>query len=171
MLQASARGKDPAVSMRKRLISANPRDRVSFDEGGLNLANLGMVEITSEDEAYPVECALQLGERRGWRAAGPGPQIVRLLFDRPRRLRRICLVFEESETQRTQELVLRGSRDHGHSFQEIGRQQWNFNPPGTAWETEDYTVDLSDVTVLELRILPDHSGGTARASLASLRLA
>src|SRR5580692_6636106 len=95
--KASARGKDSVVSMRKRLISANPRDRVSFDEGGLNLANLGMVEITSEDEAYPVECALQLGERRGWRAAGPGPQIVRLLFDQPRRLRRICLVFEESE--------------------------------------------------------------------------
>jgi hypothetical protein len=49
--------------MRKRLISANPRDRVSSDEGGLDLANLGMVEITSEDEAYPIECALQLGER------------------------------------------------------------------------------------------------------------
>jgi hypothetical protein len=67
--------------MRKRLISANPRDRVSSGEGGLDLANLGMVEIRSEDEAYPIECALQLGERRGWRAAKPGPQIIRLLFD------------------------------------------------------------------------------------------
>jgi hypothetical protein len=59
------------VSMRKRLISANPCDRVNFDEGGLDLASLGMVEITSEDEAYPIECALQLGEGRGWRAAEP----------------------------------------------------------------------------------------------------
>ena len=41
----------------------------------------------------------------------------------------------------------------------------------TVRETEDYTVDLSDVTVLELRILPDQSGGKARASLTSLRLA
>jgi hypothetical protein len=41
----------------------------------------------------------------------------------------------------------------------------------TVQETEDYTVDLSDVTVLELRILPDQSGGKARASLASLRFA
>jgi hypothetical protein len=32
-------------------------------------------------------------------------------------------------------------------------------------------VDLSEVTVVELRILPDQSGGEARASLASLRLA
>jgi hypothetical protein len=50
-------------------------------------------------------------------------------------------------------------------------QQWNFSPPGTIREAEDYTVNLSDVTMLELRILPDQSGGTARASLASLRLA
>jgi hypothetical protein len=81
------------------------------------------------------------------------------------------LVFEETENQRTQEFVLRWSPDHGHSFREIVRQQWNFSPPGTIRETEDYTVNLSDVTVLELRILPDQSGGTARASLASLRLA
>jgi hypothetical protein len=63
------------------------------------------------------------------------------------------------------------SPDHGRSFQEIVRQQWNFSPPETARETEDYAVELSEVTVLELRIVPDQSGGTARASLASLRLA
>ena len=159
------------LRMRKRLISPIPHDRLPFDGGGLDLANLGMVEITSEDEAYPIECALQLGERRNWRAAEPGPQTIRFLFDHPQKLKRIWLVFEETEIQRTQEFVLRWSPDHGHSFREIVRQQWNFSPPGTVRETEDYTVDLSDVTVLELRILPDQSGGAARASLASLRLA
>jgi hypothetical protein len=157
--------------MRKRLISVNPRDRVSFDEGGLDLASLGMVEITSEEEAYPIECALQLGEGRGWRAAEPGPQTIRLLFDHPQKLKRIWLVFEETEIQRTQEFVLRWSPDHGHSFREIVRQQWNFSPPGTVRETEDYTVELFDVTMLELKILPDKDGGEARGSLASLRLA
>jgi hypothetical protein len=157
--------------MRKRVISAIPQDRVPFDRGGLDLANLGMVEVTSEDQAYPIECALQLGETRGWLAAEPGPQIIRLLFDQPQRLKRIRLVFAEPETQRTQEFVLRWSPDHGRSFREIVRQQWNFSPPTTVRETEDYTVDLSDVTVLELRILPDQSGGKARASLKSLRLA
>jgi hypothetical protein len=47
----------------------------------------------------------------------------------------------------------------------------NFSPPATIRETEDYAVDLADVTVVELKILPDQNGGTARASLASLRLA
>jgi len=157
--------------MRKRLISPIPPDRLPFDGGGLDVANLGMVEITSEDEAYPIECALQLGERRGWRAAESGPQIIRFLFDQPQKLKRIWLVFEESKIQRTQEFVLRWSPDHGRSFREIVRQQWNFSPPGTVRENEDYTVDLSDVTVVELWILPDQSGGEARASLASLRLA
>jgi hypothetical protein len=156
--------------MRKRLISAIPRDRVPFDSG-LDLANLGMVEVTSEDEAHSIECALQPGAEGGWRAAVPGPQIIRFLFDQPQRLRRILLVFEETEIQRTQQFVLRWSPDHGRSFREIVRQQWNFSPPGTVRETEDYSVELSEVTVLELRVVPDQSVGKARASLASLRLA
>ena len=58
------------------------------------------------------------------------------------------------------------------SFREIVRQQWNFSPPDTTRETEEYRVELSDVTVLELVIVPDKSRGVAaRASLKSLRLA
>ena len=157
--------------MRKRLISPMPHDRLPFGGAGLDLANLATVEITSEDEAHPIECALQLGETRGWCAAEPGPQVIRLLFDQPQKLKRIWLDFEETETQRTQEFALRWSPDGGRSFRDIVRQQWNFSPPVTVRETEDYTVDLSDVTVLELKILPDQSGGKARASLAGLRLA
>jgi hypothetical protein len=130
-----------------------------------------MVEVTSEDEANPIECALQLGEKRGWRAAEAGVQIIRLLFDQPQNLKRIWLAFEETETQRTQEFVLRWSPDHGRSYREIIRQQWNFSPPGAIRENEEYDVNLRDVTLLELRILPDQGGGPARASLASLRLA
>ena len=155
--------------MRKRLITpiagAPPIDRDCLDVG-----SVALVEISSEDKAHPIESALLAGEKRGWRAAEPGPQTVRLVFDNPQRLRRIWLVFEETETQRTQEFVLRWS-DDGHSFREIVRQQWNFSPPETVRETEDYSVQLSDVTVLELKIVPDKSGGEARASLESLRLA
>ena len=156
--------------MRKRLISPIPHDRLPFDGDGLDLANLGMVEITSEDEAYPIEFALDLGDRRGWRAAEPGTQTIRIIFDKPQKLTRIWLVFEETEVPRTQEFALRWSPDNGRSFREIVRQQWNFSPPRTVRETEDYAVELSDVTVLELNIVPDKSGGDGHASLASLRL-
>jgi hypothetical protein len=50
------------------------------------------------------------------------------------------------------------------------RQQWNFSPPETIHEREEYQVEISDATVLELIIIPDISQGTARASLKSLRL-
>jgi len=86
------------------------------------------------------------------------------------RLTRISLVFYESAKERTQEFVLRWSPDGGRSFREIVRQQWNFSRPDTIREVEEYRVELSDVTVLELVIMPDISGGAARASLKSLRL-
>src|ERR1700738_2706057 len=115
--------------------------------------------------------ALLMSETGGWRAAQPGTQTIRLLFDHPLKVKRISLVFEETENTRTQEFVLRWSSDFGHSFREIVRQQWNFSPPGTIQELEDYGVDLLDVTVMELEIVPHKSGGEARASLESLRLA
>ena len=129
-----------------------------------------MVEVTSEDGTYPIESALLTGGGRGWRAAGPGPQTIRLLFDKPQKLQRIHLDFKEAEVARMQEFVLRWSPDNGKSYREIVRQQWNFSLPGSVRETEDYAVELSAVTVLELIIVPDMNGGTARASLASLRL-
>jgi hypothetical protein len=36
---------------------------------------------------------------------------------------------------------------------------------------EDYDVDLAGLTILEIILTPDISGGDARASLAELRLA
>jgi hypothetical protein len=91
------------------------------------------------------------------------------VFDQPQRLKHISVVFEENETARTQEFVLRWSSG-GSSFREIVRQQWNFSPPETIREVEEYQVELSNVTVLELIIVPNMNGGAARASLKSLRL-
>jgi hypothetical protein len=59
--------------------------------------------------------------------------------------------------------------DGGRSFREIVRQR-HFSPPETTRETEEYRVELSDVAVLELVMVPDISRGEARASLKSLRM-
>jgi hypothetical protein len=40
-----------------------------------------------------------------------GAQTILLIFDKPQRLTRISLVFEETETERIQEFVLRWSGD------------------------------------------------------------
>ena len=157
--------------MRKRLITPSPQAGTLHDEGWLDLDRAAVVEVTSEDKDYPVEAALVADGTRGWRAADSGSQTIRLIFDQPQRLRRIVLVFEETETERSQEFVLQWSADRRSSFREIVRQQWNFSPPNTIREVEDYQIDLSGVTVLELVIVPDICGASARASLKSLRLA
>jgi len=156
--------------MRKRLITTTSQDAPLLGEGWLDLDGAAVVEVTSEEKEYPIESALVSGEAQGWRAASPGTQTVRLLFDEPQKLRRISLVFEEPERHRTQEFVLRWSSDGGRSYREIVRQQWNFSPPDAMRESEEYQVQLSDVTVLELIIVPDISRGAARASLKTMRM-
>jgi hypothetical protein len=155
--------------MRKRLITQIPQDVLSLNEGWLNLDGAAVVEITSEDKEYPVEAALISGEMRGWRVADSGAQTIRLIFDEPQTLKRVALVFEETEIERTQEFVLRWSGDYGGSFQEIVRQQWNFSLPNSTRDVED-RVALSEVNVLELVIVPDINGGVAPTSLKSLRV-
>jgi hypothetical protein len=155
--------------MRKRVIRA-PEIAPASEQDWLELNKSASVEVSSEDENYQIEFALLGDEMRGWRAAEPGSQTVRLIFDRPQRLSRIYLAFEDNDTARRQEFVLRWSSHVGQPFREIVRQQWNFSSPGAVREIEDYVVELVDVGVLELIIVPDKSGGEARASLVKMRL-
>ncbi len=156
--------------MRKRLISPTPETIRARGESSLDVERIAVVEVTSEDENFPVELAFTSGDTRGWRAETPGNQTIRLIFDQPQRLKRIYLVFEENETGRTQEFVLQWSPTGEGPLREIVRQQWNFSPPESTREVEEYRVDLSNVTVLELIIKPNIGGGVARASLKSLSL-
>lgn len=157
--------------MRKQIVSLESRSGIEMEKEWLDLGDLAQVELNSEEPGHPIESALKPDGGSGWRAAEPGPQVIRLLFDRPLAIRRVYLLIEERERARTQELVLRWSQDQGRSYRELVRQQYNFAPPGTLSEEEDYTVNLTGVTALELEIVPDLGGSPARASLARLRLA
>ena len=157
--------------MRKSLINRIPQNAPHRDQAWMDVDRIASVEVSSEESDYPIESALLLEGKRGWRAVHPGMQKIRLIFDEPRELKRILLTFEDSENTRTQEFVLRWSTDNDSYFREIVRQQWNFSPPDSVRETEDYVVELSEVKVLELMIVPDKSGREVRASLVSLRLA
>jgi len=156
--------------MRKRLINPSAERLGALGQSWLDLERAAVVEVRSEDEDFPVESAFGSKDARGWRAAAPGHQTIRLIFDHPQRLKRVSLVFEEEEIGRTQEFVLRWSSDGGSTLKEIFRQQWNFSPPESIREVEQYQVDLHNVNVLELVIKPDIAGGVARASLKNLRL-
>jgi hypothetical protein len=157
--------------MRKWVINQQPPGASVDDRDWLDLEPMVQVELTSEDAAHPIEAALAMPSGAGWRAQQPGKQTIRLLFDEPHGIRRVRLEFEENERARTQEFVLRWSPDGGGSWQEIVRQQYNFSPPDSSREVEEYAVNIDGLTLLELTIIPDISGGVAYASLARLRLA
>jgi hypothetical protein len=156
--------------MRKRIINRSSKESASSDRAWLDLERLARVEVTSEETGHPVESALTTGNGPGWLASETGKQTIRLLFDEPQALGHIHLVFEEERRERTHEFVLRWSKDGGRSYRDILRQQYTFSLPGATREVEDYAVNLDGVTALELTIVPDLSGGNARASLISLRL-
>lgn len=157
--------------MRKRIIEDGSHNASPTGEDCLDLSRLAQVEVTSEDAAHPVEAALVPGNELGWRASASGEQVIRLLFDAPVQLRHIRLSFREETQARTQEFLLRYSADGGVSYRDIVRQQYTFSPPTTMLEVESYRVDLDGVTTLELRIVPNLSGGNAVASLTRLCVA
>jgi hypothetical protein len=157
-------------AMRKTVIDSSDTT-VCRSEQWIELDQLATVEITSEDPNFPIESALVLGRGPGWRAARKGEQLVRIIFDRTRPLRRIKLEFSETEIERTQEFSLRWSAKPGGPFCEIVRQQWTFSPRGATSEVEDYQVNLDSVSTLELAIRPDLTPANAVASLDAWRVA
>lgn len=161
--------------MRKRIIGPEPSSaRAAADAVArtfLELERLARVELTSEDPDHPIEWALVPGAGPGWRAAGPGRQTIRLVFDEPQRVRRVRLEFEEGARERTQEFLLSWTSADGETDRPLVRQQYTFSPGGATREVEDYGFDLVGVTALDLEIVPDVGGGDTRASLVSFRVA
>ncbi|HEX3372662.1 MAG TPA: hypothetical protein VHS13_00560 [Edaphobacter sp.] len=159
--------------MRKSIVSPSAAATTPISEVWRDLERIARVEISSEDEQFPIENAVGKKETTGWRAAETGPQLIRLQFDEPQNIKRLRLRFVERAAERTQEFAVFAGA--GPQLKEIVRQQWTFSPYGSTEETEDYTVNLSGITTLELRIDPDRSNDPKQsreyASLQSLRLA
>jgi hypothetical protein len=159
--------------MRKSIVSPSTTTATPIGEVWRDLERIARVEISSEDDQFPIEQALGRKVTTGWRAAETGPQLIRLHFDEPLSIKRLQLHFVDRTSDRSQEFaVYAGS---GSELQEIVRQQWTFSPNGSTEQVEDYTVSLSGITTLELKIDPDRSHDPKQsknyASLQSLKLA
>lgn len=156
--------------MRKSALNtaSSTQPRPSLDNW-LDLEHLASLEISSEDPAHPFEHALEGEETEGWKSCDPGLQIIRLKFDEPRSIRRIRLEFRESRAERSQEFTL--SAITNGQKREIVRQQWTFSPNGSNIEIEDYSVNIPDVSILELSIDPGRHDKQAHASLQSIAVA
>ena len=160
--------------MRKSIVTPIAVPAVPIGDLWRDLERIARVEMTSEDELFPIEHAIGKKATTGWRASSVGPQVIRLHFDEPLTIKRIQLHFIDRTAQRSQEFALSALTEDGGK-REVARQQFNFSPSGSTEEIEDYTVALSGVTVLELQIDPDRSHDPSQshnyASLLSLKIA
>jgi hypothetical protein len=160
--------------MRKSILTPAAVAALPIGDLWRELERIARVEMTSEDEAFPIEHALGKKVTTGWRASSRGPQVIRLHFDEPLAIRRIQIHFIDRVAERTQEFAIFVNSDDS-TLQEVVRQQWNFSPHGVTEEIEDFAVALTGVTLMELRIDPDRSQDPSQsqnyASLASLKIA
>ena len=67
--------------MRKRQILFTTESTPPSERVWLELDRIVSVEVSSEEQGYPVESALLGDDGHSSRAANPGTQIVRLVFD------------------------------------------------------------------------------------------
>src|SRR5215471_3709501 len=72
------------TKMRKRIVTPTSTTAHAQD-AWLDLERAATVEVTSEDKDFPIESSLSIVPRQGWRAAQPGTQTLRLIFDEPSR--------------------------------------------------------------------------------------
>jgi len=159
--------------MRKSIVSPSAVAQTPISDLWRDLERIARVEISSEDDRFPIEHALGRKETTGWRAAGTGPQLIRLhLMSRSTSSGCVCILSMGQRSGSQEFAVFAGA---GTELKEIVRQQWAFSPYGSTEEIEDYTVNLSGITTLELRIDPDRShdpkASQAYATLQSLKLA
>jgi hypothetical protein len=137
----------------------------------LDVRALARIRASSEDPKYPIGRAFAHSASAGWRAADPGAQVIEVTFHKPRDLVRINVLFEDDCEERTQQFTIWWSARRGEAHGEVVRQQFNFSPAGATREAESYVVALKGIETLQIRITPDISGRSVRASLRRCRLA
>ena len=120
----------------------------------LDVLSLADIQVSSQDDLFPIEHAFQSAATLGWRAGAPGTQVIQVLFHKAQSLRMIQIHFIERASERTQEFVLRYAQAD-RIMHEVRRQQFNFSPAGSTEDREKIAVHLDAVVVLELEINPD----------------
>jgi F5/8 type C domain len=138
-----------------------------------DIAAVATVLVSSEDPRHPIDYAFD-GQRgpgaSRWIAAQSGEQTLILAFDTPQTIRKILIEVEEPEISRTQEMAVSISQDGGQTYRELMRQEYNFSPPGTTLEHEEWSIKVDTISHLQLTIKPDKGGKAGHATLTTLAL-
>jgi F5/8 type C domain len=105
-----------------------------------------------------------------WASARPNTtERIVLDFEPPQHISHLVYEVEECCVERTQEVRVEVSMDHGRTYRQVLAQDYTFSPQGATFQHEELQLDLGAITNLSLTIVPN-KGGAGVASLTSLRL-
>src|SRR6266702_5565172 len=158
--------------MHKRLM--NEQVSVCAERPGeIDIARLAGFTYSSEHPDHPLEHLIDGRYGRGgthWASARPNTtERIVLDFEPPQRISHLVYEVEECCVERTQEVRVEVSTDHGSTYRQVLAQDYTFSPQGATFQHEALELDLPAITHLRLTIIPN-KGGSGVATLTSLRL-
>jgi F5/8 type C domain-containing protein len=158
--------------IRKHLMN-EPSPTHAEGSGEIDIARGATLAYSSEDPHHPLDHLIDGRYGPGathWASArSDAAERIVLEFDHPQRISRLVYEVEERRQERTQEVRVEVSTDHGRSYRQVLAQDYTFSPQGATFQHEELRLDLPAVTHLALNIVPN-KGGSGVATLTSLRL-
>lgn len=138
----------------------------------MDIAALASIEVTSEEELYPVDHIFDGRNGPGgscWMASTDGPQVIVLRFHRPIAvLTRVAVESEERGGKGTQRIELSGwSEDTQRPF-ETPPRELEYTPYGPSFHRATWDIMERNVSHIRLRITPGPQ--RRRASLTAIIL-
>ena len=139
----------------------------------IDVAALASVEVTSEEELYPVDHLFDGRNGSGgscWVASSSGSQIIVLRFLRP--LEVVATVVVESEERseaRSQTIELSGFSEQTQRSFEYAPRTLEYSPYGSSFHRVSWDVGERDITHLRLRVTPERNRGRATLTAVILR--
>jgi hypothetical protein len=97
--------------------------------------------------------------------------MIEIRFHHPTSVSRLRVVSSEVEQLRTHEMTMWASVHRGARHREVLRQQFTFSPNGATEKSKKYTLQLEDMSTIQLRIVQSIDGRPAVARVSELRVA
>lgn len=123
----------------------------------LDVAALASVEVSSENELYPIDNAFDGRNGAGgscWVAGKPGAQVVHLRFRAPTEIRSVIVESEECELTSSQQIEISGWIDDRWGPFASPPRVLQYSPYGASFHRETWDISEASVTEILLHVTP-----------------
>lgn len=161
----------PAVSAVQGRAIVRPRAGVIATDT-LDVAALASVEVSSENELYPIDNTFDGRNGAGgscWVAGKPGVQVVHLRFRAPTEIHTVIVESEEHNLTSSQQIELSGWIDDRWGPFASPPRVLRYSPYGASFHRETWVISEPSVTEILLHVTPAPAARLASLTAIILR--